>query len=62
MTSNTFTVENFEFYLLVLARISAFIFTAPVFSQKNIPRKVKALFSVVLSYVVFTALQYKEVE
>lgn len=62
MTSNTFTVENLEFYLLVLARISAFIFSAPVFSQKNIPRRIKVLFSVVLAFVVFTALDYKEVE
>ena len=62
MTSNTFTVENLEFYLLVLARISAFIFSAPVFSQKNIPRRIKVLFSVVLAFVVFTSLDYKEVE
>lgn len=62
MTSNTFTVENLEYFMMVLARISAFIFSAPVFSQKNIPRRVKALFSVVLSVVVFTSLEYKQLE
>lgn len=62
MTSKTFTVENLEYFMMVLARISAFIFSAPVFSQKNIPRRVKALFSVVLAYVVFTALDYKPLD
>lgn len=60
--SNTFTVEYFEFYLLVLARISGFIFTAPMFNQRNIPVKVKALFSVVISYITFVALDNKDIE
>ena len=62
MTSKTFTIENLEYFMMVLARISAFIFSAPVFNQKNIPRKVKALFSVVLASVVFTALDYKPLD
>ena len=60
--SNTFTVEYFEFYLLVLARISGFIFTAPMFNQRNIPVKVKALFSVVVSYITFITLDNKNIE
>lgn len=56
--SNTFTVEYFETFLFVLARISGFIFTAPVFNQRNVPVKVKAIFSIVVSYIAFTAMKY----
>ena len=56
--SSTFTVEYFETFLFVLARISGFIFTAPVFNQRTVPVRVKAIFSIVVSYVTFTATKY----
>ncbi len=46
------TVENVEFYLLILVRMSAFIFTAPIFSIKSIPMTVKAAISVFLTIIV----------
>ena len=45
----TFTIENLEFFLIVVARISAFMFTAPLYSQKTVPRRVKAGLSILLS-------------
>ena len=46
------TVENVEFYLLILVRLSAFLFVAPIFSIKSIPMKVKAAISVFLTMIV----------
>ena len=57
--TNTFTIENFEYFLMILARISAFVFSAPLFSQKTVPRKVKAGLAIVISICVFQVLGYK---
>lgn len=53
-----FTVEQFEFYLCILARMTAFIYTAPFFSLKNVPQNVKILFSMILSLIMFEILPY----
>ncbi len=53
------TIENIEFYLLILIRISAFIYTAPIFSLKSIPVKVKAALSVFLTMVVGPLITYE---
>lgn len=50
------TVENVEFYLLILVRMSAFIFTAPIFSIRSIPMSVKAAISVFLTMIVATLI------
>ena len=57
--TNTFTIENFEYFLMILARISAFVFSAPLFSQKTVPRRVKAGLAIVISICVFQVLGYK---
>ena len=48
----TFTVENLEFYLLVLVRVSALVMTAPFFSYNYVPVRVRAAMSVFLSLVL----------
>ena len=50
----TFTVENLEFYLLVLVRVSALVMTAPFFSYNSVPMRIRAAMSVFLSVVVIT--------
>lgn len=46
-------VREFEFFLLVLVRISAFIFVAPFFSTRGIPRPVKIALSVFTAYILY---------
>ena len=48
----TFTVENLEFYLLVLVRVSALVMTPPFFSYNSVPERVRAAMSVFLSLVL----------
>ncbi len=61
-----FTIEHFEFILLVLIRLSSFVMTAPFLSYASIPVRVKLSISVVLSIIVVsmvepTALEYSGV-
>ncbi len=54
----TLTLENFDLFLLILVRISAFVFTAPFFSIRAVPVRVKAGFSIFLSIVIFFTRPY----
>jgi flagellar biosynthesis protein FliR len=49
----TFTVHDFEIFLLILVRITAFIYVAPFFSLKDVPQKVKVGFSLFFSFLLF---------
>ncbi|MGB8452111.1 MAG: flagellar biosynthetic protein FliR [Anaerocolumna sp.] len=49
----TFTVYDLEVFLLILVRITAFIYVAPFFSLKDVPQKVKVGFSLFFSLIIF---------
>lgn len=49
----TFTINGFDGFMLILVRISAFVFVAPFFSIPNVPQRVKAGFSFVFALVLF---------
>lgn len=51
-----FTIENFEFFLLILVRMSGFIFSAPFYSLSNVPRRVQIGLSVFISILLFTTI------
>lgn len=52
----SFTVQNVEFYLLVLLRISAFVMTAPFFSYSTIQHQLKAALSIMLTLIVLNTI------
>ena len=56
MIDYTFTFEDLEFFLLVLTRISSFMFVAPFFSMSNTPRRLRAGFSIIVSVLLFNVL------
>ena len=56
-----FTVEYLECFLLVMVRVSAMIFVMPVFSDRNIPIKVKAGISFFLAVFACTIVDYNAV-
>lgn len=47
-----FTVENLEFYLLILMRVAGLVMTAPFFSYSSVPMRIRAALSVFLALVV----------
>lgn len=48
-----FTIEQLEYILLILARVSAFVFTAPFFNLGNAPMRIKAGFSAFFALLVY---------
>jgi len=61
MIDYSFTFEDLEFFLLIFVRIATFVFVSPFFATNNTPRRVKAGFSVLLAYIIFTTIQVHEV-
>ena len=53
MVSYAFTLENFEYWLLILVRISSFMFIAPFFGQSAVPNQLKIGFSVFISLIIY---------
>ncbi|MBR3307287.1 MAG: flagellar biosynthetic protein FliR [Lachnospiraceae bacterium] len=53
----SFPIEELEFFLLILTRISMFVFAAPFFGRSEVPRTVKASFAVLLSILLYTGIQ-----
>ena len=56
MLNFTFTLDNFEYFLLIMVRISCFVFVAPFFSMKNTPAMVRAGISFFTSLLLYQAL------
>lgn len=52
----TFAIENFDAFLLILVRITGFIYTAPFFSLRNVPRQVKAGLAIFITAIVYYAV------
>lgn len=49
----TIRLDNLEILFLILARMSGFVYTAPILSLKNIPVRVKAGFSIFLAIILY---------
>ncbi|SFR95907.1 flagellar biosynthetic protein FliR [Anaeromicropila populeti] len=56
------SVEKFIFFIIILVRISAFIMTAPFFSQRNVPMRGKAGLSFFLALIVYYNVTYVPLE
>ena len=56
MINYSFSVYDLEYFLLILTRVSCFIFAAPFFSLQNIPRNVRIVLSVLTSVLLYGTL------
>lgn len=54
MIDFTFSYADLEYFLLILVRITGFIFIAPFYSMNNTPARVKIGLAIFLSYLIFT--------
>ncbi len=57
----TFSIEYFEYMILVFVRIASLVFIAPFFNNANVPRRVKAGIAFFLSLVVMNTVDYTQV-
>ncbi len=58
----TYTIESFEIFLLILVRITGFIYTAPFFSLTNVPFRVKTGLSIFMAAILFFMVPYDQPE
>ena len=61
MLDISFTYADLEYFLLILVRVSCFVYVAPFFSMSNVPRRVKIGFSIFFSYLLYQAVDRNEV-
>lgn len=61
MIDFTFTYADLEYFLLILVRVTSFVYIAPFFGMSNVPRRVKVGFSIFLAYLIFHAVDHNEV-
>ena len=53
MVEYSFSLANFEIFLLILVRISCFVYIAPFFGMSNTPARVKIGLSVFVSLMIY---------
>lgn len=54
-----FTLQDLEYFMLILVRISAFVLVAPFFNMSNTPVRVKAGLSIFLAFLLFQVVDLK---
>ena len=53
MLEYTFSLANFEILILILVRISCFVYIAPFFGTRNAPSQAKIAFSFFVALLVY---------
>lgn len=56
MIDLSFSIYDLEYFLLILTRVSCFVFIAPFFSMSNTPTRVRIVLSVFTSLLLYQAL------
>lgn len=62
MVEYGFSLVTFEYFLLILIRISTFIFAAPFYGMTNVPARVKVSMACFIAIIVFTFRPESSVE
>lgn len=58
MIDYSFPLEELEYYLLILVRISCFIMVAPFFGESNVPRMLKVSISAFIAFIMYGAISF----
>ena len=62
MIEVTFNQNTIEYLLIILVRVSAFVFIAPFFGDSSIPGRVKIAFSVLVTILLFYSMPVTQLE
>ncbi len=60
MVNFTFDLASFEYFLLILVRITAFMYIAPIFGMSSTPGRVKIGFSAFVSILLYQVILPKD--
>lgn len=61
MVTVEFSFADLEYFLMILARISMFVYVVPFFSMNAVPRRYRVVLSVMLSVLLYGVLPREEV-
>ncbi len=61
MVNVSFTYADLEYFLLIVVRISMFVYTVPFFSLNHVPRRYRVALSLAVSVLMFGILPREEV-
>ncbi len=56
MIQYSFSIHDLEYFLLILTRVSCFVYIAPFFAMKDTPARIRLGFSVFVSILIYQAL------
>lgn len=59
MVNYVFTLENFEYFLLILVRVTCFVYV-PLLGQQGIPNQIKIGFSFFVSLLLYNVVDRPE--
>lgn len=62
MLEYSFTYGDLEYFLLVLVRVSCFVFVAPFFSMSNTPRQVRIGLSFFVTVLIYQAIPHEPLQ
>ncbi len=62
MLEYTFSYNNLEYFLLILVRVSCFVFVAPFFSMSNTPRRVRIGLSAFITVLLYQVIPHEAIE
>ena len=62
MVNFTFSLHNFEYFLLILVRIASFVFVAPFFGDSAVPSRVKIGLSVFVALFMYNIVNKPDLD
>lgn len=62
MLEYTFSYNNLEYFLLIMVRVTCFIFAAPFFSMSNTPRRVRIGLGIFVTILLYRAVPHDALE
>lgn len=61
MVTVDFNYADLEYFLLILVRVSMFVYVVPFFNMNNVPRRYRTVLSVMISVVLYGVLPRQEI-
>ncbi len=62
MLNYTFTYTDLEYFLLILVRVTCFVYLAPFFSMSNTPRRIRVGLSIFITILLYRAVPHEALE
>ncbi|WP_090172480.1 flagellar biosynthetic protein FliR [Eubacterium oxidoreducens] len=62
MVNYSFTLEEIQYFVLILVRVSMFVAVAPLLGQTNVPTRIKAGFALFFTIVLYNVVPSTEID